>query len=75
MEISLTTSTKKLMIMKTSFSIQVDGWTTNNYQSWMLYVQKLQSLDYQQHTYVIIGSMHRCLNNYLQHVFINDNEY
>jgi hypothetical protein len=63
------------MIMKTSFSIQMDGWTTNNYKSWMLYVQKLQSLDYQQHTYVIIGSIHRYLNNYFQHVFINDNEY
>jgi hypothetical protein len=37
----------------------------------MLYVKKLQSLGYQQHTYAIIKTTHRYLNNCLQHVFIN----
>jgi hypothetical protein len=63
------------MIMKTYFSIQMDGWTTNIYWLWMLYIQKLKSLDYQQHTNVIIGSIHRYLNNCLQLVFINDNHW
>jgi len=41
----------------------------------ILYVQKLQSLIYQQHTYVIIGTIHRSLTNCFQHIFINNNHW
>jgi hypothetical protein len=38
----------------------------------ILYVQKLQLLGYQQHTYAIIRTIHRYLTNYFQHIFINN---
>jgi hypothetical protein len=54
-----------------------NGWLNNQHLSTtmqILYVQKLQSLGYQQHTYAIITtSIHRYLTNYLQHAFINNN--
>jgi hypothetical protein len=39
----------------------------------ILYVQKLQLLGYQQHTYTIIRTIRRYLTNCLQHIFINNN--
>jgi hypothetical protein len=41
----------------------------------ILYVQKLQSLIYQQHTYAIMGTIHRSLTNCFQHIFINNNHW
>jgi len=41
----------------------------------ILYVKKLQLLGYQQHTYVIIGTIHRYLPNCFQHIFINNNHW
>jgi len=41
----------------------------------ILYVQKLQLLGYQQHTYAIIGIIHRYLTNYFQHIFIHNNHF
>jgi hypothetical protein len=41
----------------------------------IFYVQKLQSLGYQQHTYTIITIINRYLTNCLQHVFINNNHW
>jgi hypothetical protein len=41
----------------------------------MLYVQKLEMLEYQQHTYAIIGTIHRYLSKCLQHIFINNNHW
>jgi hypothetical protein len=41
----------------------------------MLYVQKLKMLEYQQHTYAIIGTIHRYLSKCLQHIFINNNHW
>jgi hypothetical protein len=42
----------------------------------ILYVQKLQSSGYQQHTYAIITiNIHRYLTNCLQHAFINNNHW
>jgi hypothetical protein len=41
----------------------------------ILYVQKLQSLIYQQHTYVVVGTIHRSLTNCFQHIFINNNHW
>ncbi len=38
----------------------------------MLYVQKLEMLGYQQHTYIII---HRYLSKCSQHIFINNNHW
>jgi hypothetical protein len=41
----------------------------------MLYVQKLEMLAYRQHTYIIIGTIHRYLSKCLQHIFINNNHW
>jgi hypothetical protein len=41
----------------------------------ILYVKKLQFLGYQQHTYAIIGTIHRYSNNCFQHIFINNNHW
>jgi hypothetical protein len=41
----------------------------------MLYVQKLELLEYQQHTYPIIGTIHGYLSKCLQHIFINNNHW
>ncbi len=54
------------------------GWLNNQHlvtAMHMLYIQKLPSLDYQQHTYAIIKTTHRYLNNCLQHLFINNNNW
>jgi hypothetical protein len=41
----------------------------------MLYIQKLLSLRYQQHTYAIIGTIHKYITNSFQYVFINNNNW
>jgi hypothetical protein len=41
----------------------------------MLYIQKLELLRYQQHTYAIIGTINRYLFKCLQHFFINKNHW
>jgi hypothetical protein len=41
----------------------------------MLYAQKLKLLRYQQHTYTIIGTIHRYLSKCLQRNFINNNHW
>jgi hypothetical protein len=41
----------------------------------ILYVQKLQLLGYQQHTYAIIGIIRKYLTNCLQHIFIHNNHW
>jgi hypothetical protein len=41
----------------------------------MLYVQKLELLRYQQHTYAIIGTIHRYLSKCSQNFFINNNHW
>jgi hypothetical protein len=55
----------------------MDAWMTNIWQSQCKYYmfKKLQLLGYQQHTYTIIGTIHRYLTNCLQHVFINNNHW
>jgi hypothetical protein len=55
-----------------------NGWLSNHHlattmQIW--YVQKLQSLRYQQHTYTSMRIMHIYLTNFFQHVFINNNHW
>ncbi len=56
-----------------------NGWLSDQHLSTtmqILYVQKLQSLKYKQHTYAIITtSIHRYLTNCLQHAFINNNHW
>jgi len=39
----------------------------------ILYVEKLQSLGYEQHTYEIIGKKSMSIKKCLQHIFINNN--
>jgi hypothetical protein len=54
------------------------GWLNNQHlvvAMHILHIQKLQLLSYQQHTYAIIKTTHRYLNNCLQHVFINYNHW
>ncbi len=41
----------------------------------ILYVEKLQSLGYEQHTYAIIGKKCTCVKKYLQHIFINNDHW
>jgi hypothetical protein len=41
----------------------------------ILYVDKLQSLGYEQHTYAIIGKKCTCVKKCLQHIFINNNHW
>ncbi len=38
----------------------------------ILYVEKLQSLGYEQHTYATIGKNGTCVKKCLQHIFINN---
>jgi len=55
-----------------------NGWLNDQHlvvAMQILYVQKLQLLGYQQHTYTIIGTIHRYLTNCLQHTFINNNHW
>jgi hypothetical protein len=55
-----------------------NGWLNNQHLTiamQILYVKKLQLLGYQQHTYVIIGTIHRYLPNCFQHIFINNNHW
>jgi hypothetical protein len=50
------------------------GWLNDQHMATtmqMLYVQTLESLRYQQHTYTIIGTIHRYLSKCVQHFFIN----
>jgi hypothetical protein len=64
-------------MMKTCSSIPMDGLNNQHLATTinMLYIHKLQSLDHQQHTYEIIGTTYRYLNNWLRHVFINNNHW
>jgi hypothetical protein len=41
----------------------------------ILYVGKLQSLGYEQHTYAIIGKNCTCIKKCFQHIFINNNHW
>jgi hypothetical protein len=41
----------------------------------MLYVQKLQPLGYQQHTYTMTGTIRKYLSKCIQHIFINNNHW
>jgi hypothetical protein len=41
----------------------------------ILYVEKLQSLGYEQHTYAIIGKQCTCVKKILQHIFINNDHW
>jgi hypothetical protein len=41
----------------------------------ILYVEKLQSLRHEQHTYAIIGKRCTCVKKCLQHIFINDDHW
>jgi len=41
----------------------------------ILYVEKLQSLGYEQHTYAIIGKKCTCVKKCLQHIFINNDHW
>jgi len=60
-------------MLKIFFSIKMDQHLTITIQ--IFYGQKLQSLIYQQHTYAIIGIIHRSLTNCFQHIFINNNHW
>jgi hypothetical protein len=71
---------KKFQLTKNDKNIFFNpiGWLNNQHlvaAMHMLYIQKLQSLCYQQHTYAIIKTTNRYLNNCLQHVFINNNHW
>jgi hypothetical protein len=39
----------------------------------ILYVEKIQSLGYEQHTYAIVEKKCKCVKKCLQHIFINNN--
>jgi hypothetical protein len=41
----------------------------------ILYVEKLQSVGHEQHTYAIIGKRCTCVKKCLQHIFINDDHW
>jgi hypothetical protein len=55
-----------------------NGWLNDQHLAiamQILYLKKLQLLGYQQHTYVVIGTIHRYLPNCFQHIFINNNHW
>jgi hypothetical protein len=39
------------------------------------YINKLQSIEYQQHTYASVGRFNRIINKAFQHIFINNNHW
>jgi hypothetical protein len=39
----------------------------------ILYINKLQSIGYEQHTYANMGVINKIVQNSLQHIFINNN--
>jgi hypothetical protein len=39
----------------------------------ILYINKLQSIGYEQHTYAIMGVINKIVQNSHQHIFINNN--
>jgi len=41
----------------------------------ILYINKLQSIGYEQHTYANMGVINKIVQNSLQHIFINNNHY
>jgi hypothetical protein len=52
-----------------------NGWLNNQHLTTTMqifYVQELQLLGYQQHTYTSITTINKYLTNCLQHVFINN---
>jgi hypothetical protein len=64
----------KFQLTKNSENIHLNpsGWLNDQHLivvMQILYVKKLQLLRYQQHTYAIIGTIHRYLTNCLQHIF------
>jgi hypothetical protein len=69
-----------LQSIKVDESIFLDSnrWLSDQYlRSVMqiLYVEKLQSLGYKQHTYAIIGKKCTCVKKCLQHIFINNDHW
>jgi hypothetical protein len=61
---------EELQLLKNDENIffNPNGWLNDQHLTitmQILYVQKLQLLGYQQHTYAIIGTIHRYLTNYL----------
>jgi hypothetical protein len=41
----------------------------------ILYINKLQSIGYEQHTYTIMGTINKIVQNSFQHIFINNNHW
>jgi len=39
----------------------------------ILYINKLQSIGYEQHTYAIMGVINKIVQNFCQRIFINNN--
>ncbi len=69
---------KDLQLTKADENIPLDPneWLSDQHLKTtmqILYVEKLQSLGYEQHTYAIIGKKCTCVKKCLQHIFINNN--
>jgi hypothetical protein len=59
-----------------SILLHSNGWLSDQYLGsamQILYVEKLQSLEHEQHTYAIMGKKCTCVKKCLQHIFINNN--
>lgn len=55
-----------------------NGWLNDQHMGvvmQMLYIIKLQSIKYEQHTYAIIGRINRIINKAPQHIFSNNNHW
>jgi len=62
--------------MKCPKSLWMVEWPTyGNNNANFICSKKLKPLEYQQHTYAIIGTIHRYLSKCLQHIFININHW
>jgi hypothetical protein len=71
---------ENLQPIKVDESILLDsnGWFSDQYlksSMQILYVETLQSLGYEQHTYAIIGKKCTCVKKCFQHIFINNNHW
>jgi hypothetical protein len=53
-----------------------NGWFSDQHRRMamkILYINKLQSIGYEQHTYAIMGMINKIIQNSFQHIFINNN--
>jgi hypothetical protein len=66
---------QSIKVDESSILLDLNRWLSGQYLGspmQILYVEKLQSLGYEQHTYAIIGKKCTCIKKCLQHIFINN---